>query len=72
MFNQTTLEDIKEVLEKILEQLEFMNLPPESKQEEWDCIKQDREDEWDKIREEYKVKAQELKDKTQGRTPKPD
>lgn len=65
MLNYTNLEDIKELLEKILEQLEFMNLSPKQKQEEWDFIEGEQQKGLQEISEKYKVKTQE-------ETPKPE
>lgn len=58
MFNQT-LEDIKVLLEQILEELKFNNLSQKQKEEEWGCIEGEQQKGLQEISEKYKVKTQE-------------
>lgn len=57
MFNQT-LEDIKVLLEQILEELKFNNLSQKQKEEEWRCIEMEQQEELENIRNKTKPKQE--------------
>jgi hypothetical protein len=57
MFNQT-LEDIKVLLEQILEELKFNNLSQKQKEEEWGCIEMEQQEELENIRNKTKPKQE--------------
>lgn len=52
------MEDIKVLLEQILEELKFNNLSQKQKEEEWRCIEMEQQEELENIRNKTKPKQE--------------